>query len=250
MTESHFSVAVLGGAAILPLVVDKPRLDDRDTAYGQASGAPAFDLARVGSESLVGLHRHGWNHEYAPHRINYRANLALLEGLGVRTVLAIHTVGGILESLPPGALVVPDQLIDYTWGRESTFGGDGDVRHIDFSDPFDADLRALMCAGVPTALEPRGVYGCTQGPRLETRAEIARMARDGCTVVGMTAMPEAALARELGMRYASLCLVVNYAAGVAQGIGNLDAFRGVVDAAGAQLRQSIVHAFEGIVGGG
>ncbi|NCV70443.1 MAG: S-methyl-5'-thioinosine phosphorylase, partial [Betaproteobacteria bacterium] len=154
-------------------------------------------------------------------------NIWALKAEGVTEIISVASVGGIREDLLPGVIAVPDQLIDYTWGREQTFSEDAAVLHSDFTQPFNAALRLKLihAAGEeidPAALCVGGVYACTQGPRLETAAEIAKLARDGCTVVGMTAMPEAALARELALPYALLCLAVNPAAGVAESAQAID----------------------------
>jgi len=183
-------------------------------------GAPSAPLLRghLGGLRLLFLPRHGPDHAIAPHRINYRANLWALREAGVREVVAVSTVGGIAPGMAAGSLVLPDQIIDYTWGRESSFfdGISAPLQHVDFTRPFSAALglrlrKAAAAAGV--ALLEGGVYGATQGPRLETAAEIRRMARDGADLVGMTGMPEAVLARELGLEYAMLAAVVNPAAG-------------------------------------
>ncbi|MEO6170371.1 MAG: S-methyl-5'-thioinosine phosphorylase, partial [Lysobacter sp.] len=164
------------------------------------------------------LARHGEGHSVPPHRINYRANLSALQSLGATRVLALNTVGGITADFGPGVLGCPDQLIDYTWGRISTLCEEPgtEVLHVDFGEPYTRALRhevlaASAQAGV--AMGDGGCYGATQGPRLETRAEIRRMQRDGCDLVGMTGMPEAGLAREMGMDYACLAIVANWAAG-------------------------------------
>ena len=185
-----------------------------DTPYG----APSAEIAshRIGDEEALVLARHGAAHEFAPHEINYRANVWALKEAGATALVACFTVGGIDPALAPGALVVPDQIVDYTWGRDMTYGGHANgvpVAHALFDEPFDAALRQSLL-GASDELLDGGVYGCTQGPRLETAAEIVRMARDGCTLVGMTGMPEATLARELELPYAAVCLVVNPAAGV------------------------------------
>jgi|TARA_B100000315_G_scaffold207909_1_gene202838 purine nucleoside phosphorylase len=164
---------------------------------------------------VLSLSRHGPGHRYTPHQINYRANVWALRELGAEGVIATFTVGGISAALTPGTLVLPDQVIDYTWGRAHTFDLPGE-RHVEFSDPFDEGLRRWLAAGAGhSGLEVvlGGTYGATQGPRLETAAEIDRLDGEGCSVVGMTAMPEAALARELDLPYVALCLVVNPAAG-------------------------------------
>ena len=162
--------------------------------------------------------RHGEGHALPPHRVNYRANLHALQQAGVRRVLALNTVGGITGRFGPRVLACPDQLIDYTWGRISTLCEEpgSEVLHVDFGDPYTPSLRAEIIAAAKqacVALVDAGCYGATQGPRLETKAEIARMRRDGCDLVGMTGMPEAGLARELGLDYACLAIVANWAAG-------------------------------------
>lgn len=184
-------------------------------------GAPSRDVQEgfLGDARMLFLHRHGSPGAIPPHRINYRANLWALRELGATHVLAVNAVGGISEGMRPGRLVIPDQVIDYTWGREHTVdtGDDGTLMHIDFSDPYDAPMRGRVLQAARSegiAHAAGGVHGVTQGPRLETAAEIRRMARDGCDVVGMTGMPEAALARELGLAYACVCMVVNAAAGL------------------------------------
>jgi 5'-methylthioinosine phosphorylase len=186
------------------------------TPYGEPSADLVFGTLR--GQALVFLPRHGADHSIAPHRINYRANLWALHAQGVRSVVAISTVGGITKKMVAGALVVPDQIIDYTHGRESTFfdGIQQPLQHIDFTLPFCADMRRSLLAAGRTAgfeLQDGATYGATQGPRLETAAEISRMERDGADLVGMTGMPEAVLARELGVCYAMLAVVVNPAAG-------------------------------------
>lgn len=187
------------------------------TPYGE----PSRDIqeGRLAGTRLLFLHRHGSPNAIPPHRVNYRANLWALRELGAGHVVAINAVGGISDGMRPGRLVIPDQVIDYTWGREHSIdtGECGTLMHIDFTEPYDAALRRRVLAAASDegiAHAARGVHGVTQGPRLETAAEIRRMARDGCDVVGMTGMPEASLAREMGLAYASVCMVVNAAAGL------------------------------------
>jgi purine nucleoside phosphorylase len=184
------------------------------TPYGEPSSA-VLTLAIRGAR-VPCIVRHGEGHELAPHEVNYRANLWALEQRGVRVCVGINTVGAIGASLSPGGLAVPDQLIDYTHGRATTYGGSGTpVRHIELSEPFSPVLRGRIAAAAAACGFPvhAGTYGVTQGPRLETAAEIERLARDGCAMVGMTAMPEAALARELDIDYAICAVAVNHAAG-------------------------------------
>lgn len=178
------------------------------------------------------LARHGRGHKVPPHRVNYRANLWALHSIGVRAVIGVNAVGGIHPETGPGKLAVPDQIIDYSWGREHTYFDDGldAVTHIDFTHPYDAPLRQLLIdAAQGRALWPQGVYGCTQGPRLESGAEVQRLLRDGCDMVGMTGMPEAALARELGLAYACLALSVNWAAGLSDELITMDAIGQVLN---------------------
>ncbi len=215
------TLAIIGGTGLYRLA-DFDALDsvDLDTPYGSTSAA--IRIGRLADATVAFLARHGEQHQYAPHRVNYRANLWALREIGAQRVLAINAVGGIAANCPPQALVLPDQIIDYTWGRVSSFADEaaGEVRHIDFSEPYHAGLRQQVIAAAVAAgvtMIDGGIYAATQGPRLETRAEVARLARDGCAVVGMTGMPEAALARELGLVYACLAVVANWAAGLGTG---------------------------------
>ena len=194
------------------------------TPFGEPSAN--FIMGRINDVDIVYLNRHGAEHHLAPHQINYRANLFALKLLEVTDIIAIAAVGGITEKMSPMKCVVADQVIDYTYGRLHTFndGDEGEVKHIDFSYPFDEVLRKKVINAVEMAAmhgETRATYGATQGPRLETIAEIRRMQQDGCDIVGMTAMPEAALARELDMNYANLSLVVNWAAGAGVEAGQI-----------------------------
>lgn len=184
-----------------------------------AEQVPLFTGRRHGKE-IVFLPRHGQGHRIPPHRINYRANIRALQQVGVQAVIGINAVGGIHPDMGPGKLAVPEQIIDYSWGRDHTFFADeGAVTHIDFTSPYDDRLRQLLIASAAEApLWPHGVYACTQGPRLETAAEVARLRRDGCDMIGMTGMPEAALARELGLAYACIAISVNWAAGLSEEI--------------------------------
>ena len=180
------------------------------------------------------LARHGEGHSLPPHKINYRANLAALQALGARRVLALNTDGGIGERFGPRVLACPYQLIDYTWGRISTLCEEpgSEVLHVDFGEPYTPSLRRAVVAAAVRAgvgLVDGGCYGATQGPRLETRAEIARMRRDGCDLVGMTGMPEAGLARELGLDYASLAIVANWAAGAGPDVDEVITLQDVLD---------------------
>lgn len=210
-------LGVIGGTGLYALAgLEDVESHQPVTRYGAPSGpvrVGTLDGRRVGF-----LARHGEGHSVPPHLVNYRANLAALQALGVQQVLALNTVGGITERFGPRVLACPDQLIDYTWGRVSTLCEEpgSEVLHVDFGDPYTPALRAkvlAVAADAGVALVDGGCYGATQGPRLETKAEIARMRRDGCDLVGMTGMPEAGLAREMGLDYACLAIVANWAAG-------------------------------------
>jgi 5'-deoxy-5'-methylthioadenosine phosphorylase len=184
------------------------------TPYGEHSGVLA--RGRCGGAAVVLLTRHGEQQEIAPHRVNYRANLWALHATGVRRVIAVNTVGGITRDLAPGTLAIPAQIIDYTWGRAHTFYDTEPVAHTEFTHPYAESLRLDLIAAAERAgidVQSGGTYGATQGPRLETAAEIDRLERDGCDIVGMTGMPEAALACELELDYACIAVVVNRAAG-------------------------------------
>jgi 5'-methylthioinosine phosphorylase len=218
--SQHIDLAVIGGTGVYKLAtLDDVETRHVDTPYGAPSGP-----VRVGTvlgRRVAFLARHGEGHSLPPHKVNYRANLAALKQLGATRVLALNTVGGITEAYGPRVLACPDQLIDYTWGRISTLCEEGgEVLHVDFGDPYTPMLRhKVLAAARVTGVKvvDGGCYGATQGPRLETKAEIARMKRDGCDLVGMTGMPEAGLARELGLDYACLAIVANWAAGCGTG---------------------------------
>lgn len=218
-------LAIIGGSGLNHLsILEDTRRQFVRTPYGEPS-CP-LTLGTICGHEMVFLARHGHGHTIMPADINYRANIYALREVGVTGIIAVGSVGSIHPSMGPGDLVIPDQLIDYTSGRPGTFfGSEPDIdMHVDFTHPFDVSLRERL-SGVADLLgfnlRDGGVYGCTQGPRLETAAEIRRLAGDGADVVGMTAMPEAVLARELGIPYAQLNVVANYAAGIresAQGI--------------------------------
>jgi 5'-methylthioadenosine phosphorylase len=186
------------------------------TPYGEPSGALTFGAIR--GQGMVFLARHGYGHTIAPHEVNYRANLWALKQENVTGVVSVASVGGIRRDVAPGALLVPDQIIDYTSGRRATFfeGAGAPVTHVDFTEPYTQPLRERILAAARACGErvlDGGTYAATQGPRLESAAEINRLERDGADVVGMTGMPEAALARELGLEYAAIVVSANYAAG-------------------------------------
>ncbi len=210
-------VAIIVGSGFAQANLVTTELVDIDTPYGKPS-SPLLRLG-IGSREILAIARHGLASTIAPHLVNYRANVWALRESGIRRCIGLNIVGGITAQMHPGTLAVPNQIIDYTWGRESSFGSlddsDGRVVHVDVSEPFSSAIcgaleRGIVRCGLPSH---RGVYAVTQGPRLETAAEIDKLDRDGCDFVGMTAMPEAALAREAGIEYAVLAGIVNYAAG-------------------------------------
>jgi 5'-deoxy-5'-methylthioadenosine phosphorylase len=210
-------LAVIGGSGLYSMEGLHSRDSHLvDTPYGLTSGP--LTTGYLDGEPVVFLARHGEDHSVAPHLINYRANLWALAEAGAERILAVCSVGGIGAGCVPGALVVPDQIIDYTWGREQTFAEAGDpVTHTDFTEPYSPVLRTQVMdtlAAVGAEFVASATYAATQGPRFESAAEISRLARDGCTIVGMTGMPEAVLARELEIPYAAVCPVGNLAAGI------------------------------------
>jgi len=213
----RIDLAVIGGSGLYQFEgLQNAQRQTLDTPFGAPSAA--LVIGTLGDHRVAFLARHGEHHEIAPHRVNYRANIHALQQIGARRIIAVNAVGGIRNDLAPRTLAVPAQLIDYTHGRLSSFSDHpgSTVEHVDFSEPYTASLRqSLLAAGrqLGIALVDGGCYAATQGPRLETIAEVQRLRRDGCDLVGMTGMPEAVLARELGIDYAALCLVANWAAG-------------------------------------
>jgi len=210
-------LAIIGGTGLTQL--DSLNIHKRllvRTPYGEPSQPLIF--GDIDGHEVIFLARHGNGHTIPPHAVNYRANISALQLQGVTEIAAIATVGGIHADFSSGVIAIPHQIIDYTHGRKNTFydGINLPVKHIDFTEPYSADMRAKWQQAAISAGEPvinHGVYATTQGPRLETAAEIDRLERDGASIVGMTGMPEAALAREMGISYATICPVANYAAG-------------------------------------
>ncbi|QOC21264.1 S-methyl-5'-thioinosine phosphorylase [Wenzhouxiangella sp. AB-CW3] len=236
-------LAIIGGTGALDLF---PGGDERvlETDWGD----PSANVVRVrlGQYKAWFLARHGRPHRLPPHRIDYRANIDGLRRLGVKRVVAINAVGAVDPGLAPGSLVIPDQLVDYTWGRAHTFSDDGrhPLEHVEFAKPFEGPLRsALLAAGqaADIGLVDGGCIAVTQGPRLETAAEIRRLARDGCDLVGMTAMPEVSLAREAGIDYASLCVVANPGAGLEEEPISLEEIHQVLSSAMISVQDLLAH---------
>ncbi len=209
-------LAVIGGSGLAQL---PGFVISGQTVVSTPYGAPSASLSRgtLAGVPVFFLARHGSEHSIAPHEINYRANIWALKSQGASQIVSVATVGGIGARYHPGALAVPHQIIDYTWGRRQTFFDDGEpVTHLDFTEPYSQEIRAAIVSAANACGEsivPEAVYAVTQGPRLETAAEIDRLERDGADIVGMTAMPEAVLAREKDLAYGALAVVANFAAG-------------------------------------
>ena len=210
-------IAIIGGTGLTSLTgVEITETREVDTPFGSPSSALSF--GRLGDKEIIFLPRHGKPHAIAPHKINYRANIYALKENGIENIIAVNAVGGITSEMYPERIVIPEQIIDYTYGRNHTFYEDNldEVTHIDFTKPYNVTLRKQLL-GVNAISDLNAfvgsVYAATQGPRLETAAEIDKLEKDGCDIVGMTGMPEAALAHELDINYVCLALVVNWAAG-------------------------------------
>ena len=244
-------LAIIGGSGLTQLAnLSVIRREVVRTPFGEPSGALTFGL--LCERPVVFLARHGYGHTIPPHQVNYRANLWALREAKVDEIISVASVGGIRSDLCPGELVVPNQIIDYTWGRKSTFheSTDEPVVHIDFTEPYDADVRRRILAAAVMAGQPvvaGAVYAATQGPRLETAAEINRLERDGADLVGMTGMPEAALARELGIPYAAINVVANFAAGRGDSRREIcfDSIDTVLREAMGRVRSVLDHLCEG-----
>jgi len=240
--------AIIGGSGLSSfeeLAVERRELVH--TPYGETSATVTF--GQLAGQPVAFLPRHGHGHTVPPHDINYRANVWALQRIGVEGIVAVASVGGIGDRFRPGEMVLPDQIIDYTSGRRATYfdAQEKAVTHIDFTNPFDATLRARIhdaARRVAFDVIDGGCYACTQGPRLETAAEIRRIDRDGGDVVGMTLMPEAALSRELELPYAALLVVVNWAAGRDSGTSTItsESIASTLSFSVARVR-SVVMAF-------
>ena len=240
-------LAIIGGSGLTRLsTLAVARREVVRTPYGEPSSALVF--GQISGRDVVFLARHGHGHTIPPHRVNYRANLWALKNRGIDATLAVASVGGISTLHAPGALVLPHQLVDYPHGREHTFfdGGDRKVVHVDFTQPYSREMRERCLAAAQSAsiaLHDGGVYAAVSGPRLETAAEIDRLAHDGATLVGMTGMPEAALARELGIAYATIAVVVNHAAGRGESLQqvSMEKIFAVLESAMDKVRTLIDH---------
>jgi len=216
------SLAIIGGSGLTNLETFQiTHQEIVTTPFGEPSGPIVHGL--LGNNNILFIARHGTEHFIPPHQINYRANIWALHHCGAKHIIGVAAVGGICHNMSPQTIIIPDQIIDYTHGRSNTFfeRGYAKVTHVDFSYPYCEELRQKLihtATVINQTIVNKGTYGATQGPRLETVAEIKRMEHDGCDIVGMTGMPEAVLARELGICYACCALVVNWAAGKSDGI--------------------------------
>jgi 5'-methylthioinosine phosphorylase len=240
-------LAIIGGSGLSQLGnMDVKQHKVVRTPYGDPSAPLA--CGAIGGTGVLFLARHGEGHTIAPHEVNYRANLWALKEAGAGEVVAVATVGAIGAAITPGTLMLPHQIIDYTWGRASSFfqGAGVPVNHIDFTEPYSRLVREKLLSAAHAcgeAVLERGVYAATQGPRLETAAEIDRLERDGADVVGMTGMPEAALAREINLEYAAIAVVANHAAGRGESerAVPLERIAAVLDQAMARVRRIIIR---------
>ncbi|WP_018869414.1 MULTISPECIES: S-methyl-5'-thioinosine phosphorylase [unclassified Thioalkalivibrio] len=239
-------LAIIGGTGLTRLKdLEITHRRVMHTPYGEPSGPLVF--GRLNGIETVFLPRHGARHTIPPHQVNYRANIWALHNTGVETAIAVAAVGGISECMQPGRLAIPDQIIDYTWSRANTYfeGGHLDeVTHVDMTWPYCPEVRRRLLEAARELDLPiceQGTYGATQGPRLETAAEIDRMERDGCDLVGMTGMPETALARELGLSYAACAVIANRAAGRSGGEITMDEIGRNLETGMEQVKQLLAR---------
>lgn len=232
-------VAIIGGSGFdaLESLRDQSTIEV-STQFGEPSAS--IVQGHFAATEILFLPRHGREHEIPPHLVNYRANLWALQSLGAEVIISLAAVGGINHDCRPGKLVIPDQILDYTYGREHTYCDDhaGSVEHIEFTHPYCREARAILVKSAQDAgldVIERATYAAVQGPRFESAAEIRKLERDGADIIGMTGMPEASLARELGLCYAAIAIVVNRAAGK----GNAEISKTEIDTAFAEGTESI-----------
>jgi len=251
-TNNMAKIAIIGGTGLDEFsALQNLRAEKIKTPYGETSNV--LMIGAIEGHEVIFLPRHGEKHNIAPHNINYRANLWALKEQGVSHIVAVNAVGGITDRMLPERIVFPDQIIDYTYSRQHTYSDENasTVTHVDLSLPYSESIRQVLQAAateLSIAFENRAVYGATQGPRLETVAEIARMERDGCDIVGMTGMPEASLARELDIEYACCALVVNWAAGKGDGdIITMDIIEQHMRSGMAAVRQLLIGALPALL---
>ncbi|MGE4596523.1 MAG: S-methyl-5'-thioinosine phosphorylase [Methylophilaceae bacterium] len=240
---------IIGGTGLVSmkdLITEQEKVIE--TPYGNPSGALVFGM--LGKIKIVFLARHGQDHSIPPHLINYQANLWALHSVGIKNIIAVSTVGSIDTKLMPGIIVFPSQIIDYTHNRIHTFfdGVDHPVDHIDFTYPYHEELRHVFIQSASKIKTPYcedGIYAATQGPRLETAAEINRYEKDGATIVGMTGMPEAALAKELGINYAAICPVANHAAG--RGLSEKGVTHQEINVNSEKIMKNVINLLKNII---
>lgn len=247
--QNLLDIAIIGGTGLSSLKgLTITHREMVNTPYGQASSPLIF--GEMGGCKVVFLARHGSAHTISPHQVNYRANLWALKQTGIKRIIAVAAVGGIREDMSPGRIAFPDQIIDYTSSRHHTFYEDNEeVHHIDFTYPYSDEMRSVLIEGARKAgLDPviDGTYGATQGPRLETAAEIKRLANDGCAIVGMTGMPEASLARELDLSYATCAVVANWAAGINDDIITMDEIDANLKQGMKKVRKLLEHSLSDV----
>lgn len=239
-------LAIIGGTGLSSLKnLEIERREVMHTPYGEPSGALTF--GNICGHEVLYLARHGYGHTIPPHMVNYRANLWALKNKGVSKVISICAVGGIREDITPGSIVIPDQIIDYTWSRHHTFFEKdlSKVTHIDFTQPYCGEMRDVLIQAASKAgvdVMPTATYGANQGPRLETAAEIDRMEADGCHMVGMTGMPETALARELELCYGACAVCANPAAGRGDGPIRMDDIEATLEQGLENVRKILEQA--------
>jgi len=251
--KAVIDIAVIGGTGLYQLE-GLQELERRtlQTIWGEPSSEIIIAAMHGNQDAsqVAFLARHGLQHNIPPHKVNYRANLWALKELGVKKIIAVAAVGGITEQMSPEAVVIPHQIIDYTYGRKHTFFEDelDQVTHIDFTEPYSSQLRKdLLASAAKLSINAcaEGVYAATQGPRLETAAEVERLKRDGADIIGMTGMPEASLARELGMEYACCALVVNWAAGCAgTTVIDHDEMQGIIEKGMGQVKSILLDQLQ------
>lgn len=239
-------LAIIGGSGLTKLKnLEITKREVVRTPYGDPSGPLVYGGLR--GQDVIFLPRHGHGHTIPPHLVNYRANLWALKQAGVQTVIAVGAVGAIQDDLKPGSLALPDQIIDYTYSRAQTYfdGGVEPVTHVDFSYPYCEPLRDVLVEAARDSdieLVTTGTYAATHGPRFETAAEIDRLERDGADMVGMTGMPETALARELGLCYATIAVAANSAAGRGDGEITLSSLKQALEQGMTRVRRLLEFA--------
>jgi 5'-methylthioinosine phosphorylase len=239
-------VGIIGGTGL----TDMPELQvtqrrEVTTEYGEPSSP--LVCASLNGVEVVFIARHGESHTIPPHRVNYRANISALKSESVTHIIAVNAVGGIRADLGSGAIAIPHQIIDYTYGREHTFSDSAQVpvMHVDFTHPYDESIRSALVNGLRlqnVSFSDSAVYAATQGPRLESIAEIDRLERDGCDLVGMTGMPEASLAREAGVAYGAIALIVNPAAGRSSELIGMDEIYKVIEDGMPKIKAAVASA--------